>query len=171
MKTRKSSVIIVPFNAEEGILFGESQNPDYKRMRVQSKTIVSTGSLFYPQTRIHTMTISNELLAEMELKEGYDLTNDFPEARISIIEREGEPFWKTEDRVQSPKLTPGDEEKGIEAKVHISENGFPIYRNTFLCLSKSDPHYNDVFVPTGKTIPESEFLAMTQNEEVIEGQD
>lgn len=170
----KNSVIIIPFDdsdPENPILIADSQNPDFVRIRVESKQLVSNGgSLLTFQTRRHRFTIAKEVLDEYKLTIGSDFCKFFPECRISVREQVGEPFWKLEDRVQSPKMTPANEEKGTPAMVHLHE-GLPIYRQTFFNVNAGSPNYEDAFVATTEMITEEEWAAMAPHEEVIEGED
>ena len=108
------------------------------------------------QTRRHRFTIAKEVLEKYKLGIGSDFCKYFPECRISVREQVGEPFWKLEDRVQSPKMTPANEEKGTPAMVHLHE-GLPIYRQICFCLNEENPNYNDAFVETTEMITEEEF--------------
>ena len=147
--TTQNKVIIIPFDDSDPnniIDIADSQNPDFVRIRVESS----------PQVRIHRFTIAKEVLDEYKLGIGSDFCKYFPECRISVRERVGEPFWKLEDCVQPPKMTPANEEKGTPAMVHLHE-GLPIYRQTFFNVNSSSPNYEDVFVQTTGMITEEEF--------------
>ena len=159
----QNKVIIIPFDDSDPqniINFGESSQPDFIRIRVESKELVSNeGSLLTFQTRRHRFTIAKEVLEKYKLGIGSDFCKYFPECRISVREQVGEPFWKLEDRVQSPKMTPANEEKGTPAMVHLHE-GLPIYRQTFFYVNAGSPNYDDVFVQTTEMITEEEFNAI-----------
>ena len=147
--TTQNKVIIIPFDDSDPnniIDIADSQNPDFVRIRVESS----------PQVRIHRFTIAKEVLDEYKLGIGSDFCKYFPECRISVRERVGEPFWKLEDCVQPPKMTPANEEKGTPAMVHLHE-GLPIYRQICFCLNEENPNYNDAFVETTEMITEEEF--------------
>ena len=147
--TTQNKVIIIPFDDSDPnniIDIADSQNPDFVRIRVESS----------PQVRIHRFTIAKEVLDEYKLGIGSDFCKYLPECRISVRERVGEPFWKLEDCVQPPKMTPANEEKGTPAMVHLHE-GLPIYRQTFFNVNSSSPNYEDVFVQTTGMITEEEF--------------
>lgn len=154
-ETHQDKVIVIPFDDSDPdniIEIGESVKPDYVRIRLESS----------PQTRRHRLTIAKEIMDEYNVKVGFDFCTVFPDARISVKEQVGEPFWQLEDRVQSPKLTPANEEKGTPAMVHLHE-GLPIYRQTFFNVGKGSANYEDEFVETTEMITEEEFIKNTNN--------
>lgn len=167
MSKKKAGVIIVPFDEENGLDFGESNNPEFVRIRIESKAIISRGSALFKQNRIIRMTIDKEIMEMFDLKIGTNLTTIWPNCRISVREQVGEPFWKTEDKVQQPKMTPANEEKGTPAKIHLHQ-GLPIYRNLYFCMNENDPNYDDLLVETTEMVNEEDYVANEVQEENIE---
>ena len=154
-------VIVIPweetFPWEETLLYKESKDSNYVKIKIKSKILI-IKECCQPsiQDRIMILTLEKEILGMYDIKIGSDLTDIFPKCRISVREQVGEPFWKLEDRVQSPKMTPANEEKGTPAMVHLHE-GLPIYRQICFCLNEENPNYNDAFVETTEMITEEEF--------------
>lgn len=167
MSKKKAGVIIVPFDEENGLDFGESNNPNFIRIRIESKAIISRGAALFKQNRIIRMTIDKEIMEMFDLKIGTNLATVWPNCRISVREQVGEPFWKTEDKVQQPKMTPANEEKGTPAKIHLHQ-GLPIYRNLYFCMNENDPNYEDLLVETTEMVDEDDFVAQEIHEEDIE---
>ena len=153
--------IVIPweetFPWEETLLYKESKDSNYVKIKIKSKILI-IKECCQPsiQDRIMILTLEKEILGMYDIKIGSDLTDIFPKCRISVREQVGEPFWKLEDRVQSPKMTPANEEKGTPAMVHLHE-GLPIYRQICFCLNEENPNYNDAFVETTEMITEEEF--------------
>lgn len=154
---KQPGVYVLPFNESEGIVFGESKNPDFVRVKIQSTTIVARGAGLFRQERNLTLSIDKLIVETYDLKVGSNLVDIFPKCRISVREQVGEPFWRTEDRVQYPKITPANEAKGTPAKVHLHQ-GLPIYRNVFFCINESDPNYEDSFVETTDFVDEEDYI-------------
>lgn len=155
---KQVGVYVLPFNKEENIVFGESKDPDFVRAKIQSTIIVTRGADPFRQERNLTLSIDKLIVKTYDLKAGSNLVDIFPKCRISVRERVGEPYWRTEERVQQPKMTPANEAKGIPAKIHLHQ-GLPIYRNVFFCIDENDPNYEDSSVETTELITEEEFKA------------
>lgn len=152
----KGQVFVVPLNEEEGLDFEKVSDSNFIRIKIVSKEIISRGAALFPQNRIVRLVLEKEIMELYDLKIGTNLNAIWPKCRISIREQVGKPFWKVGDKVQQPKMTPANEEKGTPAKVHLHQ-GLPIYRYLYFCINENDPNYEDVLVETTELITEEEF--------------
>ena len=154
----KGQVFVVPLNEEEGLDFEKVSDSNFIRIKIVSKEIISRGAALFPQNRIVRLVLEKEIMELYDLKIGTNLNAIWPKCRISIREQVGKPFWKVGDKVQQPKMTPANEEKGTPAKVHLHQ-GLPIYRNLYFCMNENDPNYDDLLVETTEMMNEEEFKA------------
>ena len=158
--TNLNKVIVIPWEEtlpwEEDVPYGKSKDPNCIKIKIESNIVINECSQPNIQNRILRMNIDKEIMEMYDLKIGTNLTTIWPKCRISLREQVGEPFWKTEDKVQQPKMTPANEEKGTPAKVHLHQ-GLPIYRYLYFCINENDPNYEDVLVETTELITEEEF--------------